>query len=510
MIIGNKLHKLDSQGEVTKLTTDDIPEGVLNKYAIEYADGKTLGDLVLRPDPKEINCHSRLNGQIIYKYQKPSFYEWCLQGKEKAQEDEQYEFFNKTLDEYNTYLSEHVEPNTQENYCPYFVLATETNIVYQVTKNEETGYIISEEAPLVDIEIGSGPIYKDKELTEIKDKNPDDWFYNGVSQEVQNDYVKLPTLPSYLNGNNRLYYFIITNSRVNDDTNSIRTVEVGNTVTIPWNEKAYVRNVGTIQNLLLEFGIPEGTAATVEVGNVTEGDNVSITNSGDAHKAILDFTLPRGPQGLKGEKGDGATIGIGNVTDGENATVTNTGTPTDAVLDFVLPKGEAATLQVGTVKEGDTVTVRNSGTPYKAVLDFTLPRGPQGIAGGTVTINGIVDTLPASGNLDEKLYNSTNNKIYNYNGTTWVEYSNADQGLIYLYNNEIYHYDGTQLTKVSSDTKIDDLTITKDELNKLQVVGIINKQGAINYNWIGTLADWTSGRANHTIPDDYICFVIDD
>lgn len=510
MIIGNKLHKLDSQGEVTKLTTDDIPEGVLNKYALEYADGKILGDLVLRPDPKEINCHSRLNGQILYKYQKPSFYQWCLEAKQKAEEDQQYEFFNKTLDEYDTYLNEHVDEKTQENYCPYFVLSTDVDTIYEVTKDDQTGYVVCEDTPEENSEIGSGPIYKDKQLTEIKDKNPDDWFYNGVSEEVENDYVKLPTLPSYLNGDNKLYYFIITNSRVDDDTNSIRTVEVGNTVTIPWDENAYVRNVGTIQNLVLEFGIPEGTAATVQVGTVTEGDNVSITNSGDEHKAVLDFTLPRGPQGVKGDKGDGATIAIGEVTDGEIAKVTNTGTATDAVLDFVLPKGEAATLEVGTVKEGDTVSVKNSGTTYKAVLDFTLPRGPQGIAGGTTTIDGIVDSLPTSGTTDEKLYNTTDNKIYNYNGTTWVEYSKADQGLIYLYNNEIYHYDGNELTKVSSDTKIDELTISKDELNKLQVVGIINKQGAINYNWIGTLADWTSGRADKSIPDDYICFIIDD
>lgn len=35
-----------------------------------------------------------------------------------------------------------------------------------------------------------------------------------------------------------------------------------------------------------------GKAATVEVGTVTEGSPVSITNSGDEHNAVLDFVIP--------------------------------------------------------------------------------------------------------------------------------------------------------------------------------------------------------------------------
>ena len=35
-----------------------------------------------------------------------------------------------------------------------------------------------------------------------------------------------------------------------------------------------------------------GRAATIEVGTVTEGSPVSITNSGDEHNAVLDFVIP--------------------------------------------------------------------------------------------------------------------------------------------------------------------------------------------------------------------------
>lgn len=53
-----------------------------------------------------------------------------------------------------------------------------------------------------------------------------------------------------------------------------------------------------------------GEAATVTVGTVAtgeEGTQVVVTNSGDNHNAVLNFTIPKGdvgPQGPQGEKGD--------------------------------------------------------------------------------------------------------------------------------------------------------------------------------------------------------------
>lgn len=51
---------------------------------------------------------------------------------------------------------------------------------------------------------------------------------------------------------------------------------------------------------------PAGTAATVKVGTVTTGEagsNAAVTNSGTSSDAVLNFTIPRGPQGPKGDAG---------------------------------------------------------------------------------------------------------------------------------------------------------------------------------------------------------------
>lgn len=53
-----------------------------------------------------------------------------------------------------------------------------------------------------------------------------------------------------------------------------------------------------------------GTAATIKIGSVTTGaagSNASVTNSGTASNAVLDFTLPRGNDGKDGKDG-GITV----------------------------------------------------------------------------------------------------------------------------------------------------------------------------------------------------------
>lgn len=130
--------------------------------------------------------------------------------------------------------------------------------------------------------------------------------------------------------------------------------------------------------------------AAVKIGTVTTGkptDKATVTNSGDDHDAVLDFTIP---QGKTGETGPAGTVKIGKVTTGkptDNASVTNSGDDHNAVLDITIPQGatgEGTTVKVGkvtTVEPGQQATVTNSGDDHNAVLNFAVPQGQQGFRG---------------------------------------------------------------------------------------------------------------------------------
>ena len=125
------------------------------------------------------------------------------------------------------------------------------------------------------------------------------------------------------------------------------TIKIGITETVENKEQAKVENVGTNEDVILNFKIPRGEQG-IEGKIGLQGPIGPKGEKGDI-----------GPQGIKGEKGDQgpATIQIGNVETiepNEEAEVVNSGTPIDVVLDFKLPRGE----------QGETG-----------------PRGPQGPAG---------------------------------------------------------------------------------------------------------------------------------
>lgn len=128
-----------------------------------------------------------------------------------------------------------------------------------------------------------------------------------------------------------------------------------------------------------------------------------------------------GAPGAKGADGAAATVAVGTVSQGTTASVTNSGTASAAVLNFVLQKGDkgdkgdpgqtgaAATVQVGTVGVGSTPSVTNSGTASAAVLNFVLQKGDKGEKGekgdpgatGAPGVNGA--GVPAGGNLGQAL-----------------------------------------------------------------------------------------------------------
>lgn len=150
---------------------------------------------------------------------------------------------------------------------------------------------------------------------------------------------------------------------------------------------------------------PAGAAASVEVNSVTTGTpggTASVTNSGDALAAKLDFVIPQGPvgpqgvmgpQGVAGAAGSAATVAVGTVTtlaSGSPATVSNGGTTSAATLNFGIPQGAAgaagaaATVAVGTtttLAAGSSATVSNSGSSSAATLNFGIPTGATGATG---------------------------------------------------------------------------------------------------------------------------------
>ena len=115
-------------------------------------------------------------------------------------------------------------------------------------------------------------------------------------------------------------------------------------------------------------------AATITVGQTTTGDpgtQASVENVGTAQNVILDFTIPQGIDGATGPTGPtGAT--------GETGATGPTG-PTGAT-------GETPTLEIGTIATGEPGTqaaASITGTAPNYVLNLTIPQGPTGPTGAT-------------------------------------------------------------------------------------------------------------------------------
>ncbi len=92
-------------------------------------------------------------------------------------------------------------------------------------------------------------------------------------------------------------------------------------------------------------------AATITVGQTTTGDpgtQASVENVGTAQNVILDFTIPQGidgatgPTGPTGATGETPTLEIGTINTGEpgtQASASITGTAPNYVLNLTIPQG---------------------------------------------------------------------------------------------------------------------------------------------------------------------------
>ena len=166
------------------------------------------------------------------------------------------------------------------------------------------------------------------------------------------------------------------------------TIEIGDVTTVGSTEQAAVKNVGTATAAILNFSIPKG-----EKGD--KGDPFSITKTYASVSAMNDdFSNGEVPEGAF------VMIDTGNVEDEDNAKLYVKGadafsyiTDLSGATGITGPAGAdgapgqdgaAATIQVGNVTTGEPgtdATVTNSGTSSNAVLDFVIPKGEKGDKG---------------------------------------------------------------------------------------------------------------------------------
>ena len=159
-------------------------------------------------------------------------------------------------------------------------------------------------------------------------------------------------------------------------------------------------------NAVLSFGIPkgkegrEGRAATVSVGKVTTlpaGESASVTNVGTATDASLEFSIPQGEKGEKGDQGEIGPQGIQGIQ-GPQGEVGPQGPKGET--GETGPKGEPG-------EKGDPGTPGEKGDPgTPGEKGDTGPQGPQGPKGDHARIASVAVTMvpngePASGAVEE-------------------------------------------------------------------------------------------------------------
>ena len=170
------------------------------------------------------------------------------------------------------------------------------------------------------------------------------------------------------------------------------TIKVGTTETVSELENASVSNSGTEKDVILDFKIPRGEKG--EKGDIgIQGIKGEKGDRGDV-----------GPQGVKGDRGDvgPATIKVGTtetVSELENASVSNSGTEKDVILDFKIPRGEKGEIgprglpgEIGrtehiaideteTIEPGEPAQVMDTFEDWVHHLSFLIPKGEKGEQG---------------------------------------------------------------------------------------------------------------------------------
>lgn len=143
---------------------------------------------------------------------------------------------------------------------------------------------------------------------------------------------------------------------------------------------------------------PTGDAATISVGTVTTtapGTEAEVENVGTKQNAVFNFKIPQGPAGEQGEPGPGgeaATIEVGEVIAVEpdaEAEVENVGTTSKAVFNFKIPRGQPGdTTTVGEVvlTDDQLAAIPNVTLTEQQLRVFQLNGLVKVVAGGIVRV----------------------------------------------------------------------------------------------------------------------------
>lgn len=130
--------------------------------------------------------------------------------------------------------------------------------------------------------------------------------------------------------------FTVTNGTDGTDGEAA-TIQITDTETLEAGNNASFEELSgsTAQARKYKARIPAGNGISSITKTGTNG-NVDTYTVAFTNGTSTTFTVTNG---LNGEDGTAATIQIGSVTQGDTPSVANSGTPGAAVLDFVLPKG---------------------------------------------------------------------------------------------------------------------------------------------------------------------------
>ena len=226
------------------------------------------------------------------------------------------------------------------------------------------------------------------------------------------------------------------------------TVSVNNTVTLQPNQPAFVENIGTDSDILLNFGIPKGanggTGTGVDIGTIitslsrkapenfyhTWGEEITREENPELYQACLDGTLPTKNSSNGGVTTIYAPNGIFKQTEGTNTLDINE----DVVIELAKVGGVVDWNGIYNPQPTGNITLASFQENVETqVLMFTegglnevhfrLLEGPY---------SGKLATAPTAPVNNTLYFNTTDNTYYIYEGGNWNQYGAEGVGYIWL------------------------------------------------------------------------------